>query len=166
MASVIEYPGTNFLSSFTEKFSLPSHGGKAVSTYKEVIKITTNKKTLKASSEILKDLKDTIEQLPIEEKNLDLEHLKFCLDTGKKNLLEFNKFFDTIDNLFDIPNTQIDDPIMMELYSNMQTAKSELLYLIDYIQLVFEIQENKKSESLYTLDQFLNLVGVSNEIAA
>lgn len=166
MTSTATFKAKSFTTSFAEIFSFPSYGNKAVSTYMEVIKITTDKKSLKASEFILNDLKGIIKNLPTEQKDFKGEELKHCLDTGKKNLLELNKLFDTIDYLFDIPNTKIDDTTMMEFYDNMQKAKSLLLYVIEYITLVFDIQESKKHESVYSLDQFLQLIGVENEIAA
>jgi hypothetical protein len=87
----------------------------------------------------------------------------------KQNQFTVNELFDTIDNMFDIHNNAtIDDPTMMDFLTNMGKAKDYLLYISDYITLVFDAQSAKASEGkhVFTLDGFLEFLNPPTEIIA
>ena len=144
---------------FADLFPLIPKGSKTVSSYIEVIKITTDKKSLANSKKILKDLQAIIKDLPSNESELVINELELCLQTVQKNQLSINSMFDTIDNLFDTHNNAtIDSPQMMEFLNNMTKAKELLSYISDYITLVFEVKNAKESQgkNIFTLEQFKN----------
>jgi hypothetical protein len=155
----------NFM--FSDMFSLPPKGSKAVSAYTQVIKITTDEESLKGSQSIIKDLEKTISNLPISQDQYDVDALKVLLNKVKQNQFTVNELFDTIDNMFDIHNNAtIDDPTMMDFLTNM--GKANLLYISDYITLVFDAQSAKASEGkhVFTLDGFLEFLNPPTEIIA
>jgi len=151
------------MGSLANYFLFPQ-SNKAVSTYKKVIALTTDKKSLKESEKLLKFLDETIiKNLPTKKSDLDVDLIYGQLENTKDNQLKINKMFDTIDNLFDNQEeVTIDDDIMLLFLANMKKVQEKIAYIYDYLNLVLEVNEannqSLKNGKTYAFEELYELL--------
>lgn len=158
--------GYQQIGSIADHFLFPTD--KKASTYIKVISVTTDKKSLKASKEIITFLnKKVIPNLPLKKSQLDVVFLTKQLDNIKENQLKINKMFDTISNLFDEGDeVNIDDDKMSQFLINMEKAKNILSYINDYITLAIKVHNAdlsiQKSQKKYSADELIAFLKKAN----
>ncbi len=132
-------------------FALPK--GKTISAIQKVISITTDKKSLGHSEDLLTNL-SKIKKTYLEVADKTKDVLKDTLNEAEKNYTEIkhhlimvNEFFETLNFLFDHAENEvcIDDEIMKSLISNMNLAKFELEYLSDFLECAMGVLKSKEA---------------------
>jgi hypothetical protein len=137
-------------------------GQKTISSIKKVIVITTNKASVKASRQILDDVKYFMDNLPEKAAEVKAAQIKTDLSKTNKNLKFITQIIDEIYSVIDGEGAQIevDDKNMKTFISNITKTKEALHYGSDYLLLVQSVMTARKEikegkSKTYTIDEFL-----------
>lgn len=142
-------------SQLMHKFSLPAN--KSISGYKQAIYLITDKKSVKNSVQLLKELKGIINSelnKNVDNGEININAVNANIKNTEKLLLNINEFFHQIDSLFDGNEAVIiDDNNTKLLMQNFKDAKEIVIVLLDYLDIITVINSYKK-ETLkkYDLD--------------
>lgn len=166
MATAILNKANKGISHFAKEFATPGHfgGGNTISALKKIIIITTDKKSVQHSEQILKDLLEFIETLPTQDKDVKGGSLKKNLDKTNNNIQFVNSILNDINKLIgDDNNIVVDDKNMKSFISNFKKIKDSLEYVSNYLSLTLEVHEVKKEYkngkgNNYTIDELLELL--------
>lgn len=147
------------------QFNFPAK--KSVTTFKKVISLVTDQKSVESSAELIDFVTTLKDSLPLTAEQFLLEDVESWLTKTNEMLMSINKLFDTIDNLFDgEDDIEIDDDKMLLLLANMKKAKEVLddmsLYLSTIIDTQLAIKSHADKEAkIMTCDELLILLKVA-----
>lgn len=128
-------------------------GDPTITNLKQVIKITTDKKSANDSGKLLTALTELRKSLPVNEVK-DLKELERQQKLMTDNVVGINQVFEVINTLFENEKeVKIDDPNMQQLISNLHEAREIMLFVADYLKLVLDVDKVRKSLKTFTLEQ-------------
>ncbi len=128
----------------------------------KVVTFFSDKDSVIATKEILKNIQNCLDDLPKTDVEYDDKKLSKINSTTILNLLEINKTLEFIDTVFNeqdgyLKEIVMDDLNFLEVYKNLTLIKSGFIYIQEYCTLIFSTQQAKKEEQiLLPGEQFLN----------
>lgn len=149
-----------------QQFFSPSHYGskKTVSKLKQVLVVTTSKESMENSFEIVKDVENYIASLPVNQDNFNEDESKKQVAIINGNAQVLNDMLGDIQSAIfnDGAKIEIDDTNMITFLKNMKKALDGLNYCSDYLGLVLQVQNEKKSDKKVTsFTDLLNLISAA-----
>ena len=145
MTSLAYTNGFDEINTFTKSISsvLPK---KSITNIQKVIILTTDVDSVNASKELLKVTKGIKEGFYKKDISvLGLSIIKEISEDAKNNLTAINTFWENINTQFNSPGAEveIDDNNMKLFLSTMESIKSELEYITEYLLLVMQCSKSK-----------------------
>jgi len=130
------------------KFSWKFPYQKSITVIQQIIKITTDTKTVKMSNELFEKLIEIQNSLPVTVEDIKKDKISKHLDVINENLSTINAFFETMDIFFKDHQDEdiiIDEPNMVKLMDNMKKSKSIIEYISEYLMSVLAVEKSKKA---------------------
>jgi len=152
---------------FTDEMGLPLNQ-KNATTLKKFILISTDTGSLENSKKMLGILQRVKESLPDTQDKVDIDKIKYQLETINESLLKVNSMFEFVKSIFDTGDSEgaevnIDDGSMYDFLANMEKSKAVMEYISDYLQLLLKINKaNSGPKQHFTCEELIEFINDHN----